>query len=378
MVVRACPVRDGHTRSRRPKPERRGIITSCTGRSGRPSHLVRAVVQLRDCPGGSTATLPGTPASTPTAAVHDSGNWVEMEGSPRGGHSAQEAQTGRVSRAFCVARPPVESGLTTRCHPENRRSDRSYRLSGRYRLSTTDDNLTRHAQLNRDRGAVGHSAQRRLHAIQTLSQLSYSPTVSCSITAADWSRSESSTGVVPGPEPPIGHSARTDDNRATWRPHDIGPLSALVMRAAIILSGAPATRAQVGGAQVSVNRGCSLWVRVARERVLSNERRTACPFNAADLLERACDAHRQLPLAWTAKRWIDRIDRNEVFEEEDRVHSSASAVEEPQLAQTEKPTRGPGKHGGPSGLVEERKPCDEPPLLAVGGRFGREWPVRGP
>ena len=54
-----------------------------------------------------------------------------------------------------------------------------------YRLSATDDNLRRFAQPVRDRGAVGHSAQRRLHAIQTLSQLSYSPTVSCSIRAPE-------------------------------------------------------------------------------------------------------------------------------------------------------------------------------------------------
>jgi hypothetical protein len=55
--------------------------------------------------------------------------------------------------------------------------DCSYRLSGRYRLSLTDDNLGAFARLDRDRGAAGHNAQRRLHAIQTLSQLSYSPTV---------------------------------------------------------------------------------------------------------------------------------------------------------------------------------------------------------
>jgi hypothetical protein len=56
------------------------------------------------------------------------------------------------------------------------RSGISHQLSGRYRLSITDDNLGHSARVMRDRGAVGHNAQRRLHAIQTLSQLSYSPT----------------------------------------------------------------------------------------------------------------------------------------------------------------------------------------------------------
>ena len=41
----------------------------------------------------------------------------------------------------------------------------SYRLSGRHRVSATDDNLGRFARLDRDRGAVGHNAQRRLHAM---------------------------------------------------------------------------------------------------------------------------------------------------------------------------------------------------------------------
>ena len=72
-------------------------------------------------------------------------------------------------------------------------ADRSYRLSGRYRLSAIDDNLGRFARFDRDRGAVGHNAQRRLHAIQTLSQLSYSPTVSCSIRVACCTKRESST-----------------------------------------------------------------------------------------------------------------------------------------------------------------------------------------
>ncbi len=59
--------------------------------------------------------------------------------------------------------------------------DLSYRLSGRHRLSAIDDNLGHSARVVLDRGAGGHNAQRRLHAIQTLSQLSYSPTVSCSV-----------------------------------------------------------------------------------------------------------------------------------------------------------------------------------------------------
>ena len=59
------------------------------------------------------------------------------------------------------------------------------RRDSRYRLSATDDNLGNFARLDRDRGADGHSAQRHLHAIQTLSQLSYSPTVLCSIRAPE-------------------------------------------------------------------------------------------------------------------------------------------------------------------------------------------------
>jgi hypothetical protein len=68
-------------------------------------------------------------------------------------------------------------------------------------LSHTDDNLGRSARLDRDRGAVGHNAQRRLHAIQTVSQLSYSPTVSCSIRVACCTKWESST--VETAEPPV-------------------------------------------------------------------------------------------------------------------------------------------------------------------------------
>ena len=52
----------------------------------------------------------------------------------------------------------------------------SHGLSRRYRLFARDANLARFARLDRDRGAVGHNAQRRLHAMQTLFQLSYSPT----------------------------------------------------------------------------------------------------------------------------------------------------------------------------------------------------------
>jgi hypothetical protein len=74
-----------------------------------------------------------------------------------------------------VSQPGAIMGIQT--------TDRSYRLLGRYRLSAIADNLGRFARFDRDRGAVGHCAQRRLHAIQTLSQLSYSPTVSCSIRA---------------------------------------------------------------------------------------------------------------------------------------------------------------------------------------------------
>ena len=51
----------------------------------------------------------------------------------------------------------------------------------------------------RDRDRLGHSAQRRLHAIQTLSQLSYSPTVSCSIRALECANRESSTVNLPPP-----------------------------------------------------------------------------------------------------------------------------------------------------------------------------------
>jgi hypothetical protein len=47
----------------------------------------------------------------------------------------------------------------------------------RYRLSATDDNLRDSARVVRDPEAVGHNAQRRLHAIQTLFQLSYNPAV---------------------------------------------------------------------------------------------------------------------------------------------------------------------------------------------------------
>ncbi len=47
----------------------------------------------------------------------------------------------------------------------------------RYRLSVTDDNLRDSGRVMRDPEAVGHNARRRLFAIQTLFQLSYSPQI---------------------------------------------------------------------------------------------------------------------------------------------------------------------------------------------------------
>ena len=168
---------------------RRPLGHSATGPVPHPwPNARRAPSSTVRCPGlrGSVGTVPVLPGQHPDGGsarqrITGSKWWGRHEG----GHSAQAAQT--CPGVPCLLRRPPTRRIEShhRCHPANRRSDRSCRLSGRYRLSATDDNLARFAQLDRDRGADGHSAQRRLHAIQTLSQLSYSPTVSCSIRAPE-------------------------------------------------------------------------------------------------------------------------------------------------------------------------------------------------
>ena len=93
--------------------------------------------------------------------------------------------------------PDRRPGPATRWQEAGRLRFCSYRLSDRYRLFSADDNLGHSARLDRDRGAVGHCAQRRLHAMQTLSQPSYSPTVSCSHQSR-LSEGESSTAKTVG------------------------------------------------------------------------------------------------------------------------------------------------------------------------------------
>ena len=83
-----------------------------------------------------------------------------------------EQVTADVRHAARVACPRVEPGPATRWQDAGRLRFRSYRLSDRNRLCAADDILGHSARDVRDRGAVGYCAQRRLHAIQTLSQLS--------------------------------------------------------------------------------------------------------------------------------------------------------------------------------------------------------------
>ena len=205
LTDQGCGRRTGHGGARLPRARRPHTVETAEAREARHHHVLHKQIG----PPLASRTRSGTAQGLPWPidryiawhpGQHPDGGSARQRitgskwwGRHEGSHSAEGLRLGRVSPAFCVARPLVESGLTTRCHPANRSSDRSYRLSGRYRLSATDDNLGHFAQLDRDRGAGGHSAQRRLHAIQTLSQLSYSPTVSCSIRAPECANRESST-----------------------------------------------------------------------------------------------------------------------------------------------------------------------------------------